>query len=81
MSEDDMKLAEVKIIELGKARKIADSATKVVISGIDKIIGRKNPADEYEYFKVVKNFIDKRFDQIIRKRGARIYKTATEKKC
>ncbi len=80
MSEDDMKLAEVKIIELGKARKIADSATKVVISGIDKIIGRKNPADEYEYFKVVKNFIDKRFDQIIRKRGARIYKTATEKK-
>ena len=75
-----MKLAEVKIVELGKARKIADSATKVVISGIDKIIGRKNPADEYEYFKVVKNFIDKRFDQIIRKRGARIYKTATEKK-
>ena len=80
MSEDDMKLAEVKIIELGKARKIADSATKVVISGIDKIIGRKNPADEYEYFKVVKNFIDKRFDQIIRKRGARIYKTSQEKK-
>lgn len=80
MSEDDMKLAEVKIIELGKARKIADSAAKVVISGIDKIIGRKNPADEYEYFKVVKNFIDKRFDQIIRKRGARIYKTSQEKK-
>ena len=80
MSEDDMKLAEVKIVELGKARKIADSAAKVVISGIDKIIGRKNPADEYEYFKVVKNFIDKRFDQIIRKRSARIYKTAKEKK-
>ena len=80
MSEDDMKLAEVKIIELGKARKIADSATKVVISGIDKIVGRKNPADEYEYFKVVKNFIDKRFDQIIRKRGARIYKASQEKK-
>ena len=80
MSEDDMKLAEVKIIELGKARKIADSAAKVVISGIDKIVGRKNPADEYEYFKVVKNFIDKRFDQIIRKRGARIYKTSQEKK-
>ena len=79
MSEDDMKLAEVKIVELGKARKIADSATKVVISGIDKIIGRKNPADEYEYFKVVQNLIDKRFDQIIRKRGARIYKTAKEK--
>ena len=74
-----MKLAEVKIIELGKARKIADSATKVVISGIDKIIGRKNPADEYEYFKVVKNFIDKRFDQIIRKRGDRLYKIAQEK--
>ena len=80
MSEDDMKLAEVKIIELGKARKIADSATKVVISGIDKIVGRKNPADEYEYFKVVKNFIDTRFDQIIRKRGDRIYKTSQEKK-
>ena len=75
-----MKLAEVKIVELGKARKIADSAAKVVISGIDKIVGRKNPADEYEYFKVVKNFIDKRFDQIIRKRGARIYKTSQEKK-
>ena len=80
MSENDMKLAEVKIVELGKARKIADSATKVVISGIDKIIGRKSPADEYEYFKVVKNLIDKRFDQIIRKRGARIYKTSQEKK-
>ena len=79
MSEDDMKLAEVKIIELGKARKIADSATKVVISGIDKIIGRKSPTDEYQYFKVVKNLIDKRFDQIIRKRGARIYKTSQEK--
>ena len=75
-----MKLAEVKIVELGKARKIADSATKVVISGIDKIIGRKSPADEYEYFKVVKNLIDKRFDQIIRKRGDRLYKIAQEKK-
>ena len=80
MSEDDMKLAEVKIVELGKARKIADSATKVVISGIDKIVGRKSPTDEYQYFKVVKNLIDKRFDQIIRKRGARIYKTSQEKK-
>ena len=80
MSEDDMKLAEVKIVELGKARKIADSAAKVVISGIDKIVGRKSPTDEYEYFKVVKNLIDKRFDQIIRKRGARIYKTSQEKK-
>ena len=80
MSEDDMKLAEVKIVELGKARKIADSAAKVVISGIDKIVGRKSPTDEYQYFKVVKNFIDKRFDQIIRKRGARIYKTSQEKK-
>ena len=79
MSEDDMKLAEVKIVELGKARKIADSAAKVVISGIDKIVGRKTPTDEYQYFKVVKNLIDKRFDQIIRKRGARIYKTSQEK--
>ena len=75
-----MKLAEVKIIELGKARKIADSAAKVVISCIDKIVGRKSPADEYEYFKVVKNFIDKRFDQIIRKRGDSLYKIAQEKK-
>ena len=80
MSENDMKLAEVKIVELGKARKIADSAAKVVISGIDKIVGRKSPTDEYQYFKVVKNLIDKRFDQIIRKRGARIYKTSQEKK-
>ena len=56
------------------------SAAKVVISGIDKIVGRKSPTDEYQYFKVVKNLIDKRFDQIIRKRGARIYKTSQEKK-
>ena len=75
-----MKLAEVKMVDVGKSRKIADAATKVVISGIDKIVARKSPTDEYQYFKVVKNLIDKRFDQIIRKRGARIYKTATEKK-
>ena len=68
------------MIELNKAIKIADTATKVIISGIDKIVGRKSPTDEYQYFKVVKNLIDKRFDQIIRKRGARFYKTSQEKK-
>ena len=75
-----MKLAEVKIVELGKARKIADSAAKVVISGIDKIVGTKNPADEYQYYTLIKSLIDKRFEQIIRKRFERGYKAAQEKR-
>ena len=73
-----MKLAEVKMVDVGKSRKIADAATKVVISGIDKIVGTKSPAAEYQYYTVIKNFIDKRFEQIIRKRGARFYKTPKE---
>ena len=44
-----MKLAEVKMIELNKAIKIADTATKVIISSIDKIVARKSPADEHQY--------------------------------
>ena len=78
--EKIMKLAEVKMIELNKAIKIADTATKVIISGIDKIVGRKNPADEHQYYKVIKNLMDKRFDQILSKRGARFYKAPREKK-
>ena len=75
-----MKLSEVKIIDVGKARKIADSATKVIISGIDKIVGTKNPADEYQYYTLIKSLIEKRFEQIIRKRFERGYKTVREKR-
>ena len=75
-----MKLAEVKMVDVGKSRKIADSATKVIISGIDKIVGTKSPAAEYQYYTVIKNFIDKRFEQIIRKRMDRGYKGVREKK-
>ena len=75
-----MKLTEVKMIDVGKARKIADSSTKVIISGIDKIVGTKNPADEYQYYTLIKSLIDKRFEQIIRKRFERGYKAVREKK-
>tara|TARA_R110002060_G_scaffold34256_3_gene45106 strand:+ start:869 stop:1096 length:228 start_codon:yes stop_codon:yes gene_type:complete len=75
-----MKLTEVKMIDVGKARKIADSATKVIISGIDKIVGTKNPADEYQYYTLIKSLIEKRFEQIIRKRFERGYKTVREKR-
>ena len=75
-----MKLTEVKMIDVGKARKIADSGTKVIISGIDKIVGTKNPADEYQYYTLIKSLIDKRFEQIIRKRFERGYKTVRGKK-
>ena len=75
-----MKLTEVKMIDVGKARKIADSGTKVIISGIDKIVGTKNPADEYQYYTLIKSLIDKRFEQIIRKRFERGYKTVREKR-
>ena len=68
------------MIDVGKARKIADSGTKVIISGIDKIVGTKSPAAEYEYYTVIKNFIDKRFEQIIRKRMDRGYKAAQQKR-
>ena len=75
-----MKLTEVKMIDVGKARKIADAGTKVIISGIDKIVGTKNPADEYQYYTLIKRLIDKRFEQIIRKRFERGYKAAQEKR-
>ena len=75
-----MKLTEVKMIDVGKARKIADSGTKVIISGIDKIVGTKNPADEYQYYTLIKKLIDRRFEQIIRKRMDRGYKAVREKK-
>ena len=75
-----MKLAEVKMVDVGKSRKIADAATKVVISGIDKIVGTKSPAAEYQYYTVIKNFIDKRFEQIIRKRMDRGNKAAQQKR-
>ena len=75
-----MKLTEVKMIDVGKARKIADSGTKVIISGIDKIVGTKNPADEYQYYTLIKSLIEKRFEQIIRKRFERGYKTVREKR-
>ena len=75
-----MKLTEVKMIDVGKARKIADSGTKVIISGIDKIVGTKNPADEYQYYTLIKKLIDRRFEQIIRKRLERGYKTVREKR-
>ena len=75
-----MKLAEVKMVDVGKSRKIADAATKVVISGIDKIVGTKSPAAEYQYYTLIKTLIDKRFEQIIRKRFERGYKTVREKR-
>ena len=68
------------MVDVGKARKIADSGTKVIISGIDKIVGTKNPADEYQYYTLIKKLIDRRFEQIIRKRLERSYKTVREKR-
>ena len=78
-----MKLTEVEIIKPGqlmKARKLADKATKVVISGIDSIVGKDNLGDEYQYFKMVKTMIDKRFEQILIKRQQRVYKAAHSKR-
>ena len=78
-----MKLTEVEIIKPGqlmKARKLADKATKVVISGIDSIVGKDNLGDEYQYFKMVKSMIDKRFEQILIKRQQRVYKAAHSKR-
>ena len=78
-----MKLAEVEIINPGqlmKARKLADKATKVVISGIDSIVGKDNLGDEYHYFKMVKTMIDKRFEQILIKRQQRVSKAAHSKR-
>ena len=78
-----MKQAEVEVINPGqlmKARKLADKATKVVISGLDSIIGKDNLGDEYQYFKMVKSMIDKRFEQILVKRQQRSFKAAHSKR-
>ena len=78
-----MKLTEVEIIKPGqlmKARKLADKATKVVISGIDSIVGKDNLGDEYQYFRMIKTMIDKRFEQILIKRQQRVYKAAHSKR-
>ena len=78
-----MKLTEVEVIKPGqlmKARKLADKATKVVISGIDSIVGKDNLGDEYQYFKMVKTMIDKRFEQILIKRQQRVSKAAHGKR-
>ena len=57
--------------ELVKVKKIADQASKVIISGIDKIASKTNMADEFQYYSMVKTMLDKRFDQILRKRFER----------
>ena len=54
--------------ELVKVKKIADQASKVIISGIDKIASKTNMADEFEYYNMVKIMLDKRFEQILVKR-------------
>ena len=78
-----MKLAEVEVINPGqlmKARKLADKATKVVISGIDSIVGKDNLGDEYQYFRMIKTMIDKRFEQILIKRQQRVSKASHSKR-
>ena len=55
-------------VELVKVKKIADQASKVIISGIDKIASKTNMADEFEYYSMVKIMLDKRFEQILVKR-------------
>ena len=54
--------------ELVKVKKIADQASKVIISGIDKITSKTNMADEFQYYSMVKTMLDKRFEQILVKR-------------
>ena len=43
--------------ELVKVKKIADQASKVIISGIDKITSKTNMADEFQYYSMVKNYV------------------------
>ena len=57
--------------ELTQVKKIADQASKVIISGIDKISSKKNMADEFQYYNLVKGYLDRRFEQILRKRFER----------
>ena len=54
--------------ELTQVKKIADQASKVIISGIDKITSKTNMADEFQYYSMVKIMLDKRFEQILVKR-------------
>ena len=54
--------------ELTQVKKIADQASKVIISGIDKISSKTNMADEFQYYSMVKIMLDKRFEQILVKR-------------
>lgn len=59
--------------EITQVKKIADQASKVIISGIDKLSSKTQStmADEFEYYNLVKNMLDKRFEQILRKRFER----------
>ena len=54
--------------ELTQVKKIADQASKVIISGIDKITSKTNMADEFQYYSMGKIMLDKRFEQILVKR-------------
>ena len=54
--------------ELTQLKKIADQASKTIISGIDKISSKTNMADEFQYYSMVKTMLDKRFEQILVKR-------------
>ena len=54
--------------ELTQLKKIADQASKTIISGIDKITSKTNMADELQYYSMVKIMLDKRFEQILVKR-------------
>ena len=38
--------------ELVKVKKIADQASKVIISGIDKIASKTNMADEFQFYSM-----------------------------
>ena len=66
--------------ELTKARKLADKATKVVISGIDSMVDKGNMEDEYQYFRMIKGMVDKRFTQILVKRHERASKASHSKR-
>ena len=57
--------------ELTQVKKIADQASKVIISGIDKMVSKTNMADEFQYYSMVKNMLDRRFEQILSKRFER----------
>ena len=57
--------------ELTQLKKIADQASKTIISGIDEISSKTNMADEFQYYNLVKGYLDRRFEQILRKRFER----------